>query len=175
VNRISPSLFLISIMCFLTAGGIFLNAQEHPASNDRPRRDGGHGSGRRQVILDVDIRVLEGEKVIWHAVDSKVTNPGTPVSIQLAGSNIAIAAQFTPFLRRQSDNVLVAQVQIYITNPDKSVSYYTSLQTIPMEFGETIHYYPLGRSGESSNSSIEMVLTVNRYREESETDTKDDN
>ena len=176
MNRISPSLFLISVMCFLTAGGIFLDAQEHPVSNDRPRREGRPG-GRRQVVLDVDIRVLEGEKVIWHAVDSKVTNPGTPVSIQLAGSNIAIAAQFTPFLRRQSDNVLVAHVQIYITNPDKSVNYYTSMQTIPMEFDEPIHYYPLGRSGESSTSSIEIILKVNRYREraESGTDTETDN
>jgi len=168
VNRFFPSLFLISVMCFLTAGGIFLDAQERPASGDRPRRDGG---GRRQVVLDVDIRVLEGEKVIWHATDKKITNPGTPVSIQLAGSNIAIAAQFTPYLRRQSDDVLVAQAQIYITNPDKSVNYYTSLQTIPMELNEPIYYYPLGRSGESAvSSTIEIILTVNRYRETAETE-----
>ena len=178
MNRFSLSLFLISVMCFLTAGGIFLDAQERQVSNDRdrPRREGGQ-SGRRQVVLDVDIRVLEGEKVIQLAKESKITIPGTPVSIQLAGSNVAIAAQFTPFLRRQSENVLVAHVQIYITNPDKSVNYYTSMQTIPMEFDEPIYYYPLGRSGESSTSSIEILLKVNRYRETdaSETDPKNDN
>ena len=175
MNRFFPSLFLISVMCFLTAGGIFLEAQEHPVSGDRPRRDGG---GRRQVVLNVNLRVLEGEKVVSHVTDQKVTIPGTPVSIQITGSNIAIAAQFTPYLRRQSDNVLVAQAQIYITNPDKSVNYYTSLQTIPMEFNEPIYYYPLGRSGESSASStIEIILTVNRYRAngESESNTKNDN
>ena len=172
----SPSFFFISVMCFLLAAGSFLDAQEHQVSNDRdrPRREGG-GSGRRQVVLNVDIRVLEGDKVVSQVTDQKVTIPGNPVSIQITGSNIAMAAQFTPYLRRQSDNVLVAQAQIYLTNPDKSVNYYTSVQTIPMEFDETIYYYPLGRSGESSTSSIEIILKVSRYRERAEPETSNDN
>jgi len=161
VNRTNPSLLLVNVIFILTIG--ILNAQDRLVPGEAPRRGEGQGF-RRQLVLDINTRVLEGGRVTWNVPRQEKTIPGTPVSIQLAGSNVAMVVQFTPFLRRNETNVLVAHAQIYITNPDQGVNYYTSMQTIPMEYNEPIYFYPLGRSEESS-TSIEIIITVNRYRE----------
>jgi hypothetical protein len=152
----------ISFLCalFIFATSICNEAQSQPV-----------GSGmmpefrRQALVLDINARALENEEVIWNDSHQKITIPGTPVSIRLVGSNIIVAVQFTPFIRRNG-NVMVAQGQIWINDPEKGVSYYTSIQTIPMEFNEPIYFFPLGASSQL-NSSIEIKLTVNPYKETS--------
>lgn len=118
------------------------------------------GQQRQALNLNIESRVLGGEKeVVWNEINNKVAIPGSPVGIQMRGPNIVLAVQFTPFMRR-GGNVLVAHSQIWIADANNSVTYYTSIQTIPMEFNEKIHYYPLG-SPEQVTPSIEIVITVN--------------
>jgi len=113
---------------------------------------------RRALVIDIDSRVLTDEDVIiWNQVERKIAIPGSPVGIRMVGSNVVVGVQFTPFIRAQG-NVLVAQVQIWI-DTGNGVSYNTSIQTIPIDFNELIYFFPLG----ASNSSIEMLLTVNPY------------
>jgi len=121
------------------------------------------GFRRQSLVLDIDARALENEEVIWEQSHQKIAIPGSPVFIRLVGSNIIVAMQFTPFIRR-SGSVMVAQGQIWINDSERGVSYYTSIQTIPMEFNEPIYFFPLGTSPQL-NSSIEIKLTVNPYRE----------
>jgi hypothetical protein len=119
------------------------------------------GLRRRAVVMDIDARVLgEEQVVVWNETHRKIAIPGSPVGIKLVGSNVVVEAQFTPFIRRHG-NVLVAQGQIWYNDPDKGISYYTSIQTIPLEFGEPIYFFPLGASSQFS-SSIEIILTVSR-------------
>jgi len=118
---------------------------------------------RQALVLDINARALENEEVIWNDVHQRITIPGTPVDIRLVGSNIIVAIQFTPFIRKDG-NVMVAQGQIWIKDPEKGVSYYTSIQTFPMKFNEAIYFFPLGASS-PLNSSIEIKLTVNPYKE----------
>jgi hypothetical protein len=119
------------------------------------------GLRSRAVVVNIDARVLGEEKaVVWNESNRKVTIPGSPVGIKLVGSNVVVEAQFTPFIRRQG-SVLVAHGQIWYTEPGKGISYYTSIQTIPLEFGEPIYFFPLGTSNQFS-SSIEIIITVNR-------------
>lgn len=123
------------------------------------------GLRRRALVLDIDARVLEEEKVvIWNETHRKLATQGSPVGIKLVGSNVVIAVQFTPFIRR-GGNVLVAQGQIWINDPVKGICYYTSIQTIPMEFNEPISFFPLG-SSQQLGSSIEIILIVNPYTED---------
>ncbi|MCL2243495.1 MAG: hypothetical protein FWC03_03390 [Treponema sp.] len=118
----------------------------------------------RALIVEIDARVLEHEvEVIWNETHRKLAIPGYPVGIKLVGANIIVAVQFTPFIRRHG-NVLVAQGQIWIDDPDKGMTYYASIQSIPLEFDEPIYFFPLG-SSEHLDSSIEIVLTVNPYSE----------
>jgi hypothetical protein len=59
---------------------------------------------------------------------------------------------------------MVAQGQIWINDSERGISYYTSIQTIPMEINEPIYFFPLGASPQLK-SSIEIMLTVNPYKE----------
>ena len=151
------------------AAGININAQESASSRNG---DNSQGNRRRALVLDIKARVLEDEQtVIWNESHRKITIPGNPVGIKMVGSNIVVAVQFTPFIRR-SGNVLVAQGQIWIEDPQRGMSYYTSIQTIPMDFDEPIYFFPLGTQ-QHLDSSIEIILTVNPYREPSDTKEKE--
>jgi hypothetical protein len=152
---------IISFSVFLFTADISLFAQEphHAGSGNMPHLT------RRALAIDIDARILnETQQVIWSEPHRKLATPGSPVGIQLVGSNIVVAVQFTPFIRR-SGNVLVAQSQIWIGDADRGISYYTSIQTIPMEFGEPLYFFPLGQSQQVGGSSIEIILTVNPYSE----------
>jgi len=134
-----------------------LKAADHPASAP------GESSPRRQaVVIEIISRVLEdGQTVVWSETNRSVSIPGVPVGVQLVGSNVVVTAQFTPYTRRDG-NVLVAQGQIWIADEATGVTYYTSMQSIPMELGEPIYFYPLG-SSRHLNPSIEIMLTVTPY------------
>ena len=140
----------------LISSGIILDAQEQQ-SGEVPR--GNQGFRRQSLVIDINARVMTDEQeIIWDETERRIAIPGSPVTFRLVGSNVVIAVQFTPFIRRQG-NVLVAQGQIWVENPGRGVSYYTLVQTIPMDFDEPLYFFPLG----TSNSSIEIILTVNPY------------
>jgi hypothetical protein len=172
---------VVSVFCIVTAGIITAQEQEESSSSPIGERrvslPGSTGAAstemtpelrRRALVLDINARVLNEQTVIWNESHQKITMPGSPVSIRLIGANVIVAVQFTPFIRRHG-SVLVAQGQIWISNPESGAGYYTSIQTIPMEFDEPIVFFPLGTSGQSNSSqlssSIEIILTVNPYRE----------
>jgi len=150
-------LYFLSVLFLLTTTA-YVQAQPKQINNIMAP-----GLRRQALVLDINAKVLENEVVIWDESLEKITIPGTPVNLRIVGSNIIVAAQFTPFIRRK-ENVLVAQGQIWINDPDKGVSYYTSIQTIPMVFNEPIYFFPLGTSSQL-NSSLEIRLTVKPYRE----------
>ena len=158
------SFFLFSLI-FIFAAIIPISAQDNPSR--RPARSGEASPDRemspnlrRQALtLDIESRVLGAEKtVVWSEFNSKETLTGNPVGVQLTGSNVVVAVQFTPFIQPDG-NVLVAQGQIWIADSYNNVTYYTSIQTVPMEFGEKIYFFPLG-SSENLNPSIEIIVTV---------------
>jgi hypothetical protein len=156
-HKMIRSFCLFSIV-YLFISSTPINAQNHPVSEVTQQ------GLRRPLVLDISARVLEDEQmVVWDESHRKVSIPGSPVGIQLVGSNIVVSVQFTPFIRRQG-NVLVAQGQIWIADSDRGVAYYTSIQTIPMELGEPISFFPLGSSQQLS-PAIEIVLTINLYNE----------
>jgi hypothetical protein len=119
------------------------------------------------VVLDINARVIEqNQTVIWNESHQKITIPGRSVGLKLVGANVVVAVQFTPYLRRNGQNLLVAQGQIWMDVPNQGISYHTSIQTIPLEFGEPIYFFPLGSATETDAACIEVMLTMNRYRSE---------
>jgi hypothetical protein len=140
---------------FLFASGFVLDAQEQPETRTRMVPE----LRRQALVMDISAKVLtDDQDVVWNEIERRIAIPGTPVGVRLVGSNVVVVVQFTPFIRRQG-NVLVAQGQIWIETPGMGVSYYTLIQTIPMDFNEPIHFFPLG----TSDASIEIILTVNPY------------
>ena len=165
-------LYIAGFICFFINAGV-LAAQEPARANGEIREINQTGR-RRIVVLDIDVRVLENETTVsWSSSVQKTTIPGSPVGLQLNGANIVISAQFTPFIRRNG-NVLVAQGQVWINDTDNAIGYYTSIQTIPMELNEPIHFFPLGQTKEGVSSSlIEIIVTTKLYRESSPAETTD--
>jgi hypothetical protein len=85
------------------------------------------------------------------------------VGLKLVGANIVIAVQFTPYLNPNGNNVLVAQGQIWVNVPNKGIHYQTTMQTMPLEFGEQIYFFPLGGFDSQGESRIEIQLELHPY------------
>jgi hypothetical protein len=121
----------------------------------------------RSVVMDIDARILENEQITWNETHQKITIPGRPVEIKLIGGNVVVVVRFT-FIQNHGNRqkLLVAQGQVWTADPGQGIRYQASVQTIPLEFDETICYFPLGslKPGEGA-SSIEVMLTVNPYED----------
>ena len=163
--------FCLFFILFIAAFGDYIGAEDHPTNI----REITHRLRRQELVIEIHARVLdtdiseEEQNIVWNEVHRRTAMPGSPVGLKLVGSNIVLALQFTPFVRRHG-SVLVAQGQIFINDPEGGMRYYTSMQTIPMEFGEPIYFFPLGSS--QPDSWIEIILTVNP---QTDTNTENEN
>jgi hypothetical protein len=158
------SLFGVRIcgLLFLTAGAV-VSAQEIPPF---PPEGMAPGLRERAVVLNIVARIVEsGDEEIWNSNNSKVTILGKPVSLKLIGENVVVYVQFTPYQRENGRSLLVAQGQIWINVPNEGVRYQTTLQSIPMEFGEQIYFFPLGKVGSANEARIEIQLELHPYTE----------
>lgn len=143
------------------AAGAWLSAQESSLAEMLP------AFKEQAVVINIISRVIENNRrEIFNSVNSRVTIPGRPVGIKLVGSNLVVAVQFTPFFGHKGRNVLVAQGQIWIEIPGEGMRYQTTLQTIPMEFGEQVYFYPLGSVTKPEEARIEIQLELLPYKKE---------
>jgi hypothetical protein len=118
----------------------------------------------RAVVLDIVARVVEqNRQEVWNSVNSKVTIPGRPVGLKLVGANVVVAVQFTPYFRRNGRIMLVAQGQIWVDVPNEGIRYQTTMQTIPLELGERIYFFPLGSADSPDEARIEIMLELRPY------------
>jgi len=135
-------------------------SQDPPHQGFFPRFKG------RALVMDINARVIErNQTVIWNESHKKTTLPGRPVEIKLVGSNVVVVAQFTPYVRRGIQKILVAQGQIWMEVPNQGIRYHTSMQAIPLEFGEPIYFFPLGPQNAEDTACIEVMLTLYPYEE----------
>jgi len=104
-----------------------------------------------------------GEKAqAWRAQSVKYTVPGTPVPFKLVGSNVAIIVQITAF--EQDDGkgaTLIAQGQVWVRPPEGGLSYHTAVETLSVEDGETVLFFPLGLAP-SGKASMRLEISVLR-------------
>jgi hypothetical protein len=156
-----PRFFRIGFIgsAFLLAAGVCLSAQESPFTEMLPAFRG------QAAVLNIVARVIENNRQeVFNSVNSRVTIPGRPVGIKLVGSNLVVVVQFTPFFGQKGKNMLVAHGQIWIEIPGEGIRYQTTLQTIPMEFGEQVYFYPLGSAAKPEEARIEIQLELLPYR-----------
>jgi hypothetical protein len=156
---------LFSSLLFLAANTV-VAAQEPGLEELLP------GLKDRAVVLDIVARVVEqNRQEVWNSVNSKVTIPGRPVGLKLVGANVIVAVQFTPYFRRDGHIMLVAQGQIWVDVPNAGIRYQTTMQTIPMELGERIYFFPLGSADSPDEEArIEIMLVLRPYAGEEKPD-----
>jgi hypothetical protein len=118
----------------------------------------------RAVVLDIVSRVVEqNQQEVWISENSRLTIHGRPVALKLVGANVVVAVQFTPYFRRKGPSILVAQGQIWVNIPNEGIRYQTTIQTIPVEFGEPIYFFPLGPADSQDEARIEIQLELRPY------------
>jgi len=128
----------------------------------------------RAVVLDIVARVVErGADEVWNSENSKVTIPGRPVSLKLVGQNVIVIVQFTPYKREDGKQVLVAQGQVWVNSKDEGMRYQTTMQTIPLDFGERVYFFPLGPQTADGNARIEIQLELRPYKGDAPPEGKD--
>ena len=124
------------------------------------------GLRERAVVMRVVSRVVEqNQQVVWNSESTNVTMPGRPVGLKLVGSDLVVVVQFTPFLRPDGQHTLVAQSQIWVNVPGEGMSFQTTMQTIPMEFGEQVYFFPLGSMRPQGEAQIEIQLVLEPFVE----------
>ncbi|MDR2522062.1 MAG: hypothetical protein LBC72_05900 [Spirochaetaceae bacterium] len=126
--------------------------------------EGLHPALRDQaLVLNVSTRVLDGSGgEMWTSGNSKITLPGRPVGVKVTGENIVCAVQFTPYINRKGEALLVAQGQVWLQLPDGVLRYETIIKTIPVEFGEQVYFFPLG-SANTDETRLEICLDMRPY------------
>jgi hypothetical protein len=150
---------------------LFLSVKAAAGAQESSLQEMLPGLRERAVVLNIVARIVEpNHEEVWNSYNSKVTIPGRPVGIKLVGENIVVAAQFTPYLREGGRSVLVAQGQIWLDVPNVGIRYQTTLQTIPLEYGEPLYFFPLGSVNSGDTAHIEIQLELRRYTEAADTD-----
>jgi hypothetical protein len=139
-----------------------------PAAEGHHLRDFSPRFRGRALVLDINARVVEeNQTVTWNETHRTTTIPGRPVGLKLVGTNLVVAVQFTPYVRKGgTEKFLVAQGQIWMEVPNQGIRYHTSMQTIPLEFNEPIYFFPLGSQKDEDAACIEVMLTLYPYEEE---------
>jgi hypothetical protein len=149
------------------------DAAEQNARNLQRQRVMPPAFAERAVVLDIVARIIEkGSDEVWNQMEQQVTIPGRPVGIKLVGENIVVSARFTPYFNKAGDGVIVAQGQIWIEVPGQGIHYQTTVQTIPLSFGEEVYFFPLGKNSNNENNTkdrIEIMVAANPYKETNET------
>lgn len=100
----------------------------------------------------------------WQAKDVKYTIPGTSVSIKLFGSDVAVVITMTPYDRREGGILLVAQGQVWYKETGETLRYRTTVETLPVAYGERVFFYPFGTTPESG-APLRVDLVIERYRD----------
>jgi hypothetical protein len=62
-----------------------------------------------------------------------------------------------------SGGFLVAQGQIWVQVPGVGMQYQSTMKTLPVVFGESVFFFPLGGNIEDGDSQIEIELCLNPY------------
>jgi hypothetical protein len=119
------------------------------------------------VVLNIVSRVVEAnQQVVWDQTNNKVTLPGVPVRMKLVGTNLVVLVQFTLYREKSGRMMLVAQGQILVDVPNQGMSYQTTIETIPLEYGEEVYFFPLGRTDSPEEARLEIQVALQPYTPE---------
>jgi hypothetical protein len=112
------------------------------------------------IVLSISARVVDSDRTaLWQANERQITIPGQSVGLKLVGGNLAVLARFTPYHHTSNTLYIVAQAQIWLEIPGQGIQYYTTLQTIPIEYGEELYFFPLGNE-DGAPQKLEILVAA---------------
>ena len=160
---------------FLTLLMPLLAVTQHPAAQDHAIAD----EALRQLLegafsVHISARIFDqhDNETVWNMDLSRVTISGRSVKVRLDGSNIVVEAEFTPFWAENDQLMLVADGQTWVTGDSlqEEAEHRTAFQTLPIQLGEPVTFFPLGASNLPVDTdrygrlNIELKINVERYQ-----------
>jgi hypothetical protein len=128
----------------------------------------------KALSINISVRVLppdtQSETPIWNAESTKLTLPGRSIKVRMDGDNVRIYLICTPYLQDNGEVLLLAQGQVWLTEPsDKEVKYSSAFYSIPVSFGKKVLFFPLGVSDADPSAkdffNIEVEIKIVPYEE----------
>jgi hypothetical protein len=98
-------------------------------------------------------------KDLWVKVLDKVLPVGSTLSIRSSRNDIVILTYFTPLQSTDGHIILKAMSRVWQQGEDGRLSYFSSVNTIPITVSEEAVFYPLGISpGEANVFEIKVLF-----------------
>jgi len=125
----------------------------------------------KALTVTVSARILppdqQEDTPIWNAESTKLTIPGRSIKVRLDGDNVRIYLICTPYLQDNGEVLLLAQGQVWFTEPqDNENRYVSTFYSIPVSYGEKVLFFPLGVSAdqqEKKHLNIELEIKIVPY------------
>ena len=126
----------------------------------------------KALTVTVSARVVppeaQEETPVWNAESTKLTIPGRSIKVRLDGENVRIYLTCTPYLQDNGEVLLLAQGQVWFTEPqDNENRYVSTFYSIPVSYGEKILFFPLGVSStdqeQNRHFNIELEIKIVPY------------
>jgi len=119
-------------------------------------------------ILPPDVPDAQSETPVWNAESTKLTIPGRSIRVRLDGDNVRIYLICTPYLQDNGEVLLLAQGQVWFTEPqDNENRYVSTFYSIPVSYGEKVLFFPLGVSNpdetHKQHFNIELEIKIVPY------------
>lgn len=122
----------------------------------------------RALELNIIARVLPPDEAPpWNSASHQITVPGRSVAVRLVGEKIRVDAVFTPVEQEDGRLLLVAQGQVWLGGAAET-QYLTTFQSIPVDMGEKVLFFPLGYSGEVAKPrtfTLQIEVEIYPYRQ----------
>ena len=126
----------------------------------------------KALTVTISARVLPPETQedapVWNAESTKLTIPGRSIKVRLDGDNVRIYLICTPYVQDSGEVLLLAQGQVWLTEPtEKEATYYSTFYSIPVSFGEKVLFFPLGLADAETQQkdffNIELEIKIVPY------------
>jgi hypothetical protein len=124
----------------------------------------------KALSVQIRLRLLDKDKEItWDAESAHITVVGRAVNIRLVASDVIIDSYITPFGDLGENLVLVANGEIWYTNPgvEKGIRYESFIKSLPVKTGEKVIFFPLGVAVDSDTNiyTIQLEIDIRPYKE----------
>jgi hypothetical protein len=106
----------------------------------------------KALTISISARVLpqgadaaQSDTPVWNEESTRLTIPGRSIRVRLDGDHVRIYLICTPYVQENGEVLLLAQGQVWFSEPTDNESKYSSTYyALPMSFGTPIFFYPLG-------------------------------
>ena len=119
-------------------------------------------------VLPQDADAAQSDTPLWNEESTRLTIPGRSIRVRLDGDHVRIYLICTPYVQDNGEVLLLAQGQVWFSEPTEKESKYSSTYyALPMSFGTPIFFYPLGVSDADQQQkdffNIELEIKIVPY------------